>query len=389
MSDEIQDVLFVISYDSYADAAKQVATALRNRVTSMRFLVMTQDGKPFFSVARLAALKALGNVCFADVSSVPDDASRLKTNVSFLFFAGPELEKTIRMIHANQDTPPVCVSCFPGVVLYRQEMGFSQRLTSDVILINSRQNMVDYQAYCARIGASSENALLFGFPALLDAKPRVGYSTPPAKVAYIDQNGVPASHSERLRLAQSLVQYAQRFPERELWILCRDSAHNRSAHTGAYPIDDLLLVSAGGALPKNIRISTAPAEEILCDIDLCIGIASTVLVHAISRNIPTAVLGDFGWRPYLGNLLFKGSGLECTFQALLRDIPIASPSAEWFAANVSPPKEQMNLLVDRLVRLHNGSARRIQNDAVAMFRSKSASRWRRGVKIVSRVLGWR
>lgn len=389
MPDGIESVLFVVSYDSYADVAKQVALVLRGRVKTIRFLVMTREGKPFFSSARLTALEALGEVSYADIRTVPNEVSGIKASVFFLLFAGPELERTIRAVHANQSAPAVCVSCFPGVVLFRQETGFSQRLTSDVILFNSRQNMSDYESFCARVGASSENGLVFGFPSLLDGKVRATCSSPPRKVAYIDQNAVPASHPERFRLAQNLVRYAQRFPERELWVLCRDSSHNRSAHAGAYPLDDLLLVSTAEELPKNLHISTAPAEEILGDTDLCIGIASTVLIHAISRNIPTAVLGDFGWKPYLGNLLFKGSGLECTFKALLNDTPISAPSAEWLLANVSPPERQVDLLMHRLFVSRNRPPRGIQNDALAMARSKPMSPWRRRMKTVTRALGWR
>ena len=389
MQDGIQSVLFVVSYDAYADAAKQVAAALRDRVKAIRFLVMTQDGRPFFASTRLAALETLGELSYTDVDTVAEEASRIETDVLFLFFAGAVLERTIRSAHANQNSPPLCVSCFPGVVLYRQEAGFSQRLTSDIILFNSRKNVLDYEAFCTRIGATCKNALLFGFPALLDATPRTNCSTPPEKVAYIDQKAVPACRPERLKLARYLLLYAERFPQRELWVVCRDSDQNRSAHAGADPLDALLLEVAGGALPRNIRVSTAPAGEILADTDLCIGIASTILIHAISLHIPTVVLGDFGWEPYLGNLLFQGSGLECSFDSLLEDAPIALPSSAWLEANVTPVEARADLLMERLLQLSNSPARQIINDAVAQSRSKRPPPWRRRITALARALGWR
>lgn len=370
--------LFVVSYDAYADSTWRLAQSLREQAVQVRFLVMTKDGRQFFPDAVLDKLRGLGDVALVDRAQVATTVAQQPEDIFFLFFAALELEDSIRAAHAKRANPPVCISCFAGILLYDQETGLAQRLTSDIILFNSRNNLTDYQTFCARIGASADNALLFGFPALLQQTPR-HTATPPKQIVYIDQAPIPASRADRMIVAQGLVDYAQQFPERDVKVLLRDKQTNRLAHPGTFYLDTLIIEASGTqGVPQNLQFSSENAAIALDSCDLCIGFSSTVLIHAIARRIPVAILNDVGCSPQMGNALFIGSGLESTFAQLLRDEVTPAPAQAWLDEHVTFPQERLAALAERIEQVRSISQRPLMNSAVARKRF-----WR--VRLVLRI----
>jgi hypothetical protein len=379
--------LFIISYDAYAQIAVRIARECAARGAQAQFLLLSEQdgGTPFFAQEQLAPLEAIGPIHISGSKNLIQQATAAQADVVFILLAGELTYRLPQALHsASPEMPPVCITTFPGIASYRQHVGFSQRVTSDILLLNSPWNMAAYRQFCKHIGASDQNGFILGFSALLGRKARTSYKTVPERVMYVDQNIIPRPHRQRLQLARQLLNYAQQFPARELIIQCREHEGNRTAHPLKHSLVKLLhTANQGKPLPQNIRINYHQSLETLETCDLCISFCSTLLIHAIACNIPVAVLTDFGMRKSSGLFYFDGSGLQTNFAELLAGKNPPPPNAAWLEEYITFPEARLEALFARILELHAMPQRGVIN-------SKEAARyWRRQsvVHAIRRPLG--
>lgn len=345
-------ILFVISYDAYADIAARLAPVFLSKGASVQYLFLERDsGRDIVVNGTLTkALRKTGEFSYASDSNLAASVRAAACDVVFFCCSGRRIWNVTREFEHLDGDRPLFVSCFAGVTLYRQDVGFSHRVASDIVLFNSKNNVKDYKKFCRKHGASDENAFLLGFPSLIGVRPRTDVRSSLRTVLFIDQNVVPYSKGDRTALSRFLVDYAIAWPDRELIVQCRDHSGHNSAHPPKYQLPKLLLSSSpSGVLPKNLVVKYDAPQEALGRCDLCLGFASTLLINAVSRKIPTAIIADFGWKASFGNLLFQHSGLEATFDGIRNDVLPVGPDSEWLDANISKPEAALDDLFEIFV----------------------------------------
>ena len=368
-------ILFVISYDAYAEIASRLAPVFVAKGASVRHIFLKRDsGRDIVINGNLVkALQKTGDITYASDVNLVACVKRAACDVVFFCCSGRRIWTVIQEFGQDGIERPLFVSCFAGVTLYRQEVGFSHRIASDIILFNSKKNVEDYKHHCKRLGASHENAFLLGFPSLTGVATRSDVSLPPRRVLFVDQNIVPHSKADRIALARFLIAYAQAWPDRKIIVQCRNQNGHNSAHPSKYHLPELLLSSTTDRMvPPNLAIKYDTPQEALDWCDLCLGFASTLLINAITRGISTAIISDFGWRASFGNRLFLGSGLERCFDDIRNDVLPTRPNPEWLEANVSRPEAALDHLFEIFTRAADSPRRSVVN---ARFAEKYGSNY--------------
>ncbi len=264
----------------------------------------------------------------------------------FIGAGGKPLTYILKLIK-NININIFCISYFPGITHYRENTGFMHRCMCDLILFNSAKNYCNYVIYCNNNNLPHDNGIIFGFPILLsenNLNKSSADNSKKLKTIYVDQSIVPNTLKEKKAIAHFLVTYAKRNPQKITIVQVRDSKKNSSAHKPNYRIDNILLNMP--SLPENLIISYEDVYKHLSESDLCIGIASTLLVEAMLRGITAVSISDFGIRKSYGNDFFIGSDIFASTKSLLRSKTPKKVNRKWLDQNVHRPteKEISNLL---------------------------------------------
>jgi len=161
-------------------------------------------------------------------------------------------------------------------------------------------------------------------PAASDAAPR-------PRIVFAPQALVPSSRDDRLRILRALVQVARSHPELDVVIKVRGRTGEAQTHDEDLPYPELL-GDIGGDSPSNLIIGHGPLRESLVGAIGFATVSSTAVLEAIEAGVPSLCLDDFGVSAGQINLVFEGSGLLGSLEALAR-LDFRSPSAAWLRDN--------------------------------------------------------
>ncbi|GMA22326.1 hypothetical protein GCM10025864_00850 [Luteimicrobium album] len=246
---------------------------------------------------------------------------------------------------------PVVVTGWVGVIVEKLVAGYLERFASDVVAVNSREDLRTFQAAGAQLGLPTDNLVLSGLP-LLPGQPASPRRGPVRTVLFADQPAVPASRADRDYLYGRLVEHARRHPERRVLVKPRHRPDEDPFRTVRHHPAELL---GGVDLPPNLEIMYEPFPELLRSADVVLTVSSTAGLEAVGAGVRTVFVADLGVHESLGNHVLLPSGLVRTLDVLDgpdAELPEPDPAwlRDWFVGD-DDPRPPARRIVDRVVEL--------------------------------------
>jgi hypothetical protein len=226
---------------------------------------------------------------------------------------------------------PVIVTGYVGVVYERLVDGLLLRAGADVVLANSAADARRFRDVFAAVEVDPDSIVQTALPFLGGEPhdPTAAGRDRPFTVTFVAQPTVPATRDERRYALGQAVEHAITHPQRRVIVKLRGRVGEQTTHLERHHYADLL---PADDVPPNIEIAYGQMSDVLDRTDLCVTVSSTAALEAMHRDIPTAVLTDFGVREALGNQAFLHSGALVPWSALhAGEIPKTDPG--WAADN--------------------------------------------------------
>ena len=271
-----------------------------------------------------------------------------------LALQGPSTARFVQDLasRADDDGPrPVVVTGWVGVIVEKLVAGYLERFASDVVAVNSREDLRTFEAAGAQLGLPTDNLLLAGLP-LLPGRPDTPRRGPVRTVLFADQPTVPASRKERLYLYERLVEHARRHPGRRVLVKPRHRPDEDPFQVVRHHPAELL---RDVELPPNLEIVYEPVSELLPTVDVVLTLSSTAGLEAVGAGVRALFVADLGVHENLGNHVLLPSGLVRTLDVLDGpDDQLPEPDeawlADWFVAD-GDQRSPARRVVDRVVAL--------------------------------------
>jgi hypothetical protein len=226
---------------------------------------------------------------------------------------------------------PVLVTGYVGVVYERLVDGLLLRAGADVVLANCAVDARRFRAVFDGVGVEPGTVVPTALPFLGGAPhdPTAAGRERPFTVTFVAQPSVPPTRRERRYALGQAVAHAVAHPDRQVIVKLRGRVGEQTTHVERHHYSDLL---PADEIPANVEIAYGPMADVLDRTDLCVTVSSTAALEAMHREIPTAILSDFGVRESLGNHVFLDSGALTSWPALHGGtIPEVDPG--WMAEN--------------------------------------------------------
>lgn len=226
---------------------------------------------------------------------------------------------------------PVVITGYVGIVYERLVDGLLLRAGADVVLANSAADTSRFRSVFEAVGVDPESVVRTALPFLGGERhdPTAAGRDRPFTVTFVAQPSVPTTREERRYAIGQAVTHAHAHPARHVIVKLRGRPGEQTTHIERHHYANLLPAQE---IPDNVEIAYGQMSEVLDHTDLCVTVSSTAALEAMHRDIPTAVLTDFGVRESLGNHVFLHSGALTSWRALHGGaIPKTDPA--WAADN--------------------------------------------------------
>ncbi|WP_371599088.1 DUF6716 putative glycosyltransferase [Streptomyces sp. NBC_00564] len=209
---------------------------------------------------------------------------------------------------------PVTVTGYVGVVYEKMVDGLLTRAGADVVLANSAYDTGRFRDVFGHVGVDPDSVVECALP-FLGGDPYAPSGDRPFTLTFAVQPSVPKSRDERLSLLERAAAHARRHPERLVLMKLRSLPGEHTTHVEANPYQELIGKLAEPA-PSNLQLVYGNMGEVLDRTDLLVTVSSTAALESMHRNIPTAILTDFGVREAHGNHYFVESGCLTSWDEL-------------------------------------------------------------------------
>ncbi|PFG18361.1 hypothetical protein ATK74_2946 [Propionicimonas paludicola] len=250
-----------------------------------------------------------------------------------LSLQGPLVERftdDLALLRRDQPRPsgePVVVTGWVGIIIEKIVAGYLDRARSDVIAVNSADNLREFLNAGQRLEIPADNLLLSGLP-LLPIHPAEMKTGPIRTVLLADQPTIPRDSWDRTYLYQRLFDYAAAHPDRRVLLKPRHRPEESTFHRAElHPEAAIKMLPAA---PVNFEITYEPITDLLGRVDLLLTVSSTAALESIGAGVRTAFIGDFGVHEKHGNHVLINSGLIVSFDKLIADL-LPTPDPSWLA----------------------------------------------------------
>ena len=243
---------------------------------------------------------------------------------------------------------PVVVTGWVGIIIEKLVAGYLDRAGSDVIAVNSADNLRDFTEAGHLLGIAPDNLLLSGLP-LLPARPAPLAEGRVRTLLFADQPTVPDTPWDRAYLYVRLAEYARRHPDRTVLLKPRHRPDEGTFHVMQDHPEAVL--ARMGPLPANFSVTYDSITSLLPATDLLLTISSTAGLEAIGQGVRTVFVSDLGVHEKHGNHVLVRSGLLATFDDVLADL-IPRPDPAWLADVFSGDERRPTArIVQRVIEL--------------------------------------
>ncbi|WP_420450885.1 DUF6716 putative glycosyltransferase [Ilumatobacter sp.] len=275
---------------------------------------------------------------------------------SLMFRLNGVLER-VREVERAGRRRPLVVTGYAGVVYEGHEMGALWRSGADVVVCNSRRDHRRFGEVYDEFGLDPAVLVRGGLGVLpRDRPPAEVLATAAAPsperdgpIVFAVQPDVPRSREERLALLRRWVEYADRWPDRQVVVKLRSRPGEQTTHPEPHHYETL----AGTHLaevPANLEFRYGVMEGVLDGARALATVSSTAAMEALAMGVPTVILADFGVQDRYGTRFFLRSGLMRTVEQVIDD-DIGSPRPEWLADNGFHPDDTLDHVARRVAEL--------------------------------------
>jgi hypothetical protein len=276
----------------------------------------------------------------ATIADFPQLLAEADPDVVILALPGDACQAAMHALAAQWSRPrrPIVVTGYVGIVYERVVEGVLNRAGCDVLLANSPADAGTFRLILGQYGLDPDAVVTTPLPFLATSRSSAG--THPTTLTFAAQPGVPARLADRKYLVDRLIAHATKFPERHVILKVRGLGKERLTHPEPYPFGRIV-DRHSQPLPPNFCVAAGPMSAVLDRTDLLVAVSSTAAIEAIHRDIPAAILTDFGIREDLGNSYFSGSGCLVSFDDL-DEAAMPTADRQWAIEHglVNPPEDE-------------------------------------------------
>ncbi|MGA0567082.1 DUF6716 putative glycosyltransferase [Rathayibacter sp. KR2-224] len=244
-------------------------------------------------------------------TEIVDRVRRQRPDAVLVATRGPIAEVLIDEIIRRVPRRPVIVTGLPGISTPAKWKGLFLRARADLFVLHSHREIREYRA----LAASHDLSHRFGLATLPFLHAARGIHPPVERdsIVFAAQPTVPAGVEARRMLMGWLTETARAHPQLRIVVKIRASGGEGQTHREPHPYADLVPMDA----PANLVVEGGPMGEHLARAVGFVTVSSTATLEAISHDVPSLVLADFGVSGKLINEVFMGSGLLGTSRDLL------------------------------------------------------------------------
>ncbi len=316
----------------------------------------------------LAGTPFAAGVPLIDLADLAALVKAEQPDVILLSVRGPVVRVLVRMVVAAMRRRPVIVGGLPGISIPETVNALYYRSQVDLFVLHSKREIAAFSALAGSLGIQQEFAL-----ATLPFLPsRTEAARNGDDIVFAAQAKVPKTVHDRREVVGWLVETARRHPDRRVVFKLRGLAGEPQTHAERYPYDQLLAEHED--LPDTISVSIGSMAEHLHRAGALVTVSSTAALEAVAMGVPVLALDDFGVGRRLINVVFDGSGLLGSSEALIAG-DFRHPSSHWLDENYfhGPSDDTWVQAIERAV------ARRERGDLVlrAQFRAGVGGNLRR------------
>ncbi|WP_327430782.1 DUF6716 putative glycosyltransferase [Streptomyces sp. NBC_01236] len=246
-----------------------------------------------------------------------DDEELAGADVVVLATAGGTtlaLTHSLGIAWAARERRPITVTGYVGVVYEKMVDGLLTRAGTDVVLANSAYDADRFREAFASVGVDPDSVVECALP-FLGGDPYTPSPDRPFTLTFAVQPSVPKGRESRLKLLERAAAHARRHPDRLVLMKLRSLPGEHTTHVEANPYQVLIEELAEPA-PPNLQLVYGHMGEVLDRTDLLVTVSSTAALESMHRDIPTAILTDFGVREAHGNHYFVHSGCLASWDDL-------------------------------------------------------------------------
>lgn len=311
----------------------------------MKILIVHQYASQEKAALRIRDRLAGHDVGLAAVATL-DDIRRLvdeglgEREIVILTLGGRETQafadRLARQVAAGRASRPLVVAMTVGVVLDRIFCGtYMAREPADVVFVNRRADVARVEELYAAVGPVPEHKVRACLCPIFAEAPAGAppYGEPVRTVAFAAQTDMPITRDEREYIAQRLIGYARRHPDRTVVVKPKHRPGERSGHPQKFPYEEIL---ARKGRPANLVLSYEPMADVIARSDLILTVSSTALVEAVVAGIRGAVVADLGVSEVVGTSYFARSGLLATFDEI-EDDRLPRHDEAWLRGELDAP----------------------------------------------------
>lgn len=242
-----------------------------------------------------------------------------KSDAVILALDGKRSRDTLLLLQtlwSEQQTRPLLVSAYPGILLRHQLEGMLDRAGVDLLCLNSPVDFDTYSTGCQGLNLDSGNAVVTGLPILWNLHPRTQVPEQ-GSLVFFEQPSVPSNPLQRHYLCRQLELLAQRWPEHPVIFKPRTSSVERTLHR--HHGEMASRIKKQSQRTPNLMISFKPAIQLLRQCSCAITVSSTAALEAMAMGISTRIVADLGLNETLGNHYFAASGALADFESICAD----------------------------------------------------------------------
>ncbi len=268
---------------------------------------------------------------------------------------------------------PVVVTGLAGISVPVLREGLYFRRDTDVFVVHSRRELRDFSAAGAQEGVRAVfelGTLPFLVRPAAPARPAAERD----EVVFAAQAIVPARRDQRRRLLERLVDAARVRPDVRVVVKVRAQTGELQTHAELVSYDELLaeLRAEGVDVPANLVLEGGSMAAHLERAVGLVSVSSTAVLEALAHGVPALVLDDFGVDAEHINVVFEGSGLLGSTDALVAgDFRTADP--RWLDENYfhDPAEDTWLTRVERLLHERERGALTPLDAGSALDRARS------------------
>uniref|UniRef100_UPI0013E3C707 DUF6716 putative glycosyltransferase n=1 Tax=Microbacterium sp. CPCC 204701 TaxID=2493084 RepID=UPI0013E3C707 len=253
----------------------------------------------------------------------------LRADAVVLAARGPLVRVLARDVAALSPRPVIATG-LPGISIPATRKAVVYRLQSDLFVVHSRRELLEFGALSARTGYAHRYALAT-LPFARSGRGGAGGGT---DLVFATQAKVPAERSDRLRVARMLVRAAEAAPGRRVVVKLRAATGEHQTHVEQDGYPELL--ASLGPFPPNLVTSTAPMGAALDTAEGLVTVSSTAAIEAIARGVPVIALDTFGVSPRLINETLADADLLGSEEDVVAR-RFRHPDPEWLDDNYFHP----------------------------------------------------